>query len=205
MKLPESVNYQTQALWSSSGWATPAAFGACLAKPHSRVILITGEGAHQQTAIEVGNMLRYGVKPVIVVLNNNGYTTGRMLSRNLNEKINDITQINYAKFARIFDGDVWASKVTTSEDFDKALRVTQIMNKLCYIEACVETLDTPSLARELVKTLKSDIHDVKVPETSVNNVYGSIKEIKLTQTEENLEFETVVHKTFNEELEQEEE
>lgn len=205
MKLPESVDYQSQALWNSTGWATSAVFGACLAKPQSRVILITGEGAHMQTAMEVGNMLRYGVKPVIVVVNNKGYTTGRLFSRNLNEQINDVVQVNYAKFARVFEGDVWATKVVTAEDFDKALRVTQIMNKLCYIEACVDTLDTSPLARELVKTLKSNIHDVKVPETSLNNVYSSINDVKLTQTDENCEYETVVHKAFDEDVTQVEE
>ena len=61
MKYPNNTDLNIQALWCSIGWATPAAFGACMAKPDKRVILFTGEGAHQLTAMEVGNMLRYGV------------------------------------------------------------------------------------------------------------------------------------------------
>ena len=70
IKFPEGTDVQFQLLWGSIGWATPAAMGACLAKPESRIVLITGEGAHQITALEIGNMLRLGLKPIIIVINN---------------------------------------------------------------------------------------------------------------------------------------
>ena len=167
------------------------------------MILITGEGSHQQTAMEIGSMLRYGVKPVIVVINNHGYSTDRLFSDNLSGGFNDVMQMNYAKFARCFEGDIWATKVNTAEDFDKALRVTQIMNKLCYIEACIDSLDTSSLTRELIKTLKSKIHDVKIPETNINNIYRSIEEVTLSVPESDSEYQTVVHKAFDENLSEE--
>ena len=151
MKFPNNTELQTQTLWGSIGWATPATLGVCLAKPKSRVILITGEGSHQLTAMEIGNMLRRGVKPIIIVLNNNGYTIERVLSDNPNDKFNDIMQMNYSKFARVFDGDVWSTKVTTAEDFDKALKVTQIMNKMCYIEICTDKMDMPSITRDMAE------------------------------------------------------
>ena len=151
MKFPNNTELQTQTLWGSIGWATPATLGVCLAKPKSRVILITGEGSHQLTAMEIGNMLRRGVKPIIIVLNNNGYTIERVLSDNPNDKFNDIMQMNYSKFARVFEGDVWSTKVTTAEDFDKALKVTQIMNKMCYIEICTDKMDMPSITRDMAE------------------------------------------------------
>ena len=198
MKFPESVELNTQALWSSFGWATAAAFGAGIAKPQSRVILITGEGAHMQTAMEIGSMLRYGLKPIVVVINNNGYTADKLFAGN-SCKHGNVMQVNYAKFARVFDGDAWATKVTTAEDFDKALRVTQIMNKLCYIEACIDSSETSSLTRDLVNALKSKVHNCKIPITNVNNIYSN-SEVSLSQTDSYSEYETVVHKAFNEEL-----
>jgi TPP-dependent 2-oxoacid decarboxylase len=99
--------------------------------------------------MEVGNMCRYGVKPVIIVLNNNGYSIERVLSGTPDEEFNNIMQIDYAKFARSFNGDIWATRVETEDDFDKALRVTQIMDKLCYIEAVVDKSDLPDIAGEL--------------------------------------------------------
>ena len=147
MKYPNNTDLNIQALWCSIGWATPAAFGACMAKPDKRVILFTGEGAHQLTAMEVGNMLRYGVKPVIFVLNNGGYTIERILCNNPENPFNDIVQMDYTKFVRSFKGDVWATRVETKDDFDKALRVTQMMNKLCYIEVVTDNMDMPELIK----------------------------------------------------------
>ena len=203
MKLPESVDFQIQTLWSSAGWATPAALGASLAKPQSRVLLISGEGAHQQTAIELGNMIRCGIKPVIIIINNKGYAAEQLFSNGLNNKISDVTQINYAKFARVFEGDVWATKVDTAEDFDKALRVTQIMNKLCYIEACIDSDDMPSASKEIIRTLKEKFHTAQNKELTSDNVSGSIDDVILQASEEGMEYETVVHKVFSEESNEE--
>ena len=193
MKLPSNVELQTQTLWGSIGWATPATLGVCMAKPNSRVILVTGEGSHQLTAMEIGNMLRRGVKPVIIVLNNKGYTVERVLSNSPDDCFNDIMQMNYSKFARVFEGDVWSSKVTTADDFDKALKVTQIMNKMCYIEICTEAMDMPKLTESLITSLrKNKTAEIQndIEENSKNNYNNKPK---LTNT-----FETVVHKGLQE-------
>ena len=193
MKLPSNVELQTQTLWGSIGWATPATLGVCMAKPNSRVILVTGEGSHQLTAMEIGNMLRRGVKPVIIVLNNKGYTVERVLSNSPDDCFNDIMQMNYSKFARVFEGDVWSTKVTTADDFDKALKVTQIMNKMCYIEVCTEAMDMPKLTESLITSLrKNKTAEIQndIEENSKNN-YNN--QPKLTNT-----FETVVHKGLQE-------
>ena len=197
MKFPNNVDLQTQTLWGSIGWATPATLGACLAKPKSRVILITGEGSHQLTAMEIGNMLRRGIKPIIIVLNNKGYTIERVLSDSPDDKFNDIMQMNYAKFARVFEGDVWSTKVTTAEDFDKALKVTQIMNKLCYIEICTESMDMPKLTEEVIANLKKNTQ--KLANSSMQEQYCNDKKeekevFELKSDDVSFDYETVVHK-----------
>jgi indolepyruvate decarboxylase len=47
--LPKGVTFHNQTLWGSIGWATPAAFGAAVAAPDRRLVLVTGEGSHQLT------------------------------------------------------------------------------------------------------------------------------------------------------------
>jgi len=42
--LPKGARFHNQTLWGAIGWATPAAFGAAVAAPNRRVVLITGEG-----------------------------------------------------------------------------------------------------------------------------------------------------------------
>lgn len=190
MKLPENCELNSQLLWCSIGWAAPAAFGAAVANPKARMIVITGDGAHQISAMEIGSMARYGIKPIIIVINNNGYTIERYLSGTPDNSFNNIMQMDYAKFARSFKYDIWATKVETADDFDKALRVTQIMDKLCYIEAVVDKTDLPEIAEELF----TGIERPKPKITAISNKTSKRKkqenEITISY---NKEYETNVH------------
>jgi len=80
LTLPDGAQLAGQPLWASTGWSVSAALGASLAAPDRRVVLVTGDGALQQTAAELGTLLSQGLAPVIIVLNNGGYTTERVMS-----------------------------------------------------------------------------------------------------------------------------
>lgn len=190
IRFPDNTELHTQTLWGSIGWATPAAFGACIANPNTRVVLITGEGSHQLTAMELGNMMRHGLKPVIIVLNNHGYTIERLLSEKTEDKFNDIMQMNYAKFARVFEGDIWSTKVTTADEFDKALKVTQIMNKLCYIEICTAENDMPELTKNVISDFK-DKSTKSIPEGYCKHA----DEMEFTKPKD-INFGTTVHESL---------
>jgi TPP-dependent 2-oxoacid decarboxylase len=79
LTLPDEAQLIGQPLWASIGWTLPAALGASLAAPDRRVVLIAGDGAMQQTAAELGTLLGQGLAPVIIVLNNGGYTVERAI------------------------------------------------------------------------------------------------------------------------------
>src|SRR5207253_9500079 len=64
LTLRDDVQVHIQMLWGSIGWATGATFGIALADPKRKTILITGEGSHQLTANEIGNMGRYSANPI---------------------------------------------------------------------------------------------------------------------------------------------
>jgi indolepyruvate decarboxylase len=95
--MPKGSTFQNQALWGSIGWATPAAFGAALSAPDRRTILITGEGSHQLTAQEVSQFYRFGLKPIIFVLNNDGYLIERLLCKDPEIDYNNLAQWHYQK------------------------------------------------------------------------------------------------------------
>lgn len=79
LSLPDGAEVVVQPLWGSIGYSLPAAFGAQTASPDRRVILIIGDGAAQLTIQEMGSMLRDGQAPVILLLNNDGYTVERAI------------------------------------------------------------------------------------------------------------------------------
>src|SRR5258708_17946629 len=102
MTVADDGRLHIQMLWGSIGWATGAAFGVALADPNRRTILITGEGSHQLTANEIGNMGRYGAKPIILVLNNGGYMVERALETKPDLAYNDLSKSRYADMPRAF-------------------------------------------------------------------------------------------------------
>ena len=77
--LPEATRMIGQPMWASAGWALPAALGASLAEPSRRVVLITGDGAMQQTAAELGTLLAQGLALVMIVISKGGYATERLI------------------------------------------------------------------------------------------------------------------------------
>lgn len=156
-KLPDNIMVNAQTLWGSIGWATPASFGAGIALKGSnnRVILLTGEGSHQLTATEVSNMMHCGLKPIVIVLNNNGYTIERLLSASPDDKFNDIIQWNYSKLPEVFEGDIISVQAKTDKEFDTALKNTQNNNKMNYIEIFTEKMDIPMISKKILCKIKS--------------------------------------------------
>ena len=79
LTLPDGAQLVSRPLWASIGWGVPAVLGASLAAPDRRVVLVAGDGAMQQAAAELGTLLGQGLAPVIIVLNNGGSTTERVM------------------------------------------------------------------------------------------------------------------------------
>jgi indolepyruvate decarboxylase len=79
LKLPSEASLIVQPLWGSIGFTLPAAYGAQTAAAERRVVLIVGDGAAQLTIQEMGSMLRDKQKPLILLLNNEGYTVERAI------------------------------------------------------------------------------------------------------------------------------
>lgn len=155
-RLPKNTEVNTQTLWGSIGWATPAAFGGQMAAKDRRTILLTGEGSHQLTAMEISNMMHNDLKPIIIVFNNNGYTVERVLSNDPWDFFNDIIQWDYSRLPQVFKGDVWVTQAKTNLEFDNALKQAQIEQKtrMCYIEIFTGQMDLPNLTAKIVENIK---------------------------------------------------
>jgi indolepyruvate decarboxylase len=137
--MPSGSAFHNQTLWGSIGWATPASFGAGLAAPDRRVILITGEGSHQLTAQEICQFYRFGLKPIIFVLNNDGYLIERLLAKNFNSCYNDLAKWNYHKLPEALGCEGWFSaRVTTCGELDSAIKKAESSGTGAYIEVVTD-------------------------------------------------------------------
>lgn len=155
-RLPKNTEVNTQTLWGSIGWATAASFGGQMAVKNRRTILITGEGSHQLTACEISSMMRHNLKPIIIVLNNSGYTIERVLSNSPDDFFNEIAKWDYSKLTKVFEGDSWVVQARTDLEFDNALKQAEIeqKSKLCYIEIFTDKMDLPNLTAKIVENIK---------------------------------------------------
>lgn len=144
MTLADDVRVHIQMLWGSIGWATGATFGIALADPNRRTILFTGEGSHQLTANEIGNMGRYGVKPIVFVLNNDGYLVERALEQNPDWSYNDLAKWRYADVPRALGCADWVTaRVETLGELDTALTTARESESGAYIEVIGGRMDMP--------------------------------------------------------------
>ncbi len=110
-------SFMASAYFATLGFGTPGAVGAQVALPNKRVIGLVGDGAFQMTATELSTAARYGLDPIIIVLNNHGYGTERPL---LEGAFNDIQNWNYSKIPDVIGAGV-GLRVTTEEEFRDAL------------------------------------------------------------------------------------
>ncbi len=144
MTLADGVHVEAQVLWGSIGWATPAAFGAALADPSRRTILITGEGSHQLTANEIGNMGRFGANITVFVLNNGGYLIERALEENPDWTYNNLPAWKYAELPGTLGcADWFTARVETLGELEAAMKAARDHKSGAYIEIIGGRMDMP--------------------------------------------------------------
>ena len=159
MLLPDSVGFQTQTLWGSIGWATPAAEGVCMANKKGRTVLVTGDGSHQLTANEIGVMGRYGLKPIIFVLNNGIYGVENVLSE-IGPSYDDLAKWNYAQIPHAMGCESWFStRVATVAQLDAAIEKANTIDGASYIEVMIP----PSESQPLPLNVQNQIYKTNIP------------------------------------------
>ena len=135
MLLPQGTTYFNQTLWGSIGWATPAALGVALAHPERRTILVTGDGSHQFTANELGSMGRYGIKPIIILLNDGIYAIEEFLEQNRGHVYNGLAPWAYSKLPETMECRGWLTiQIRTIAEFEAALAQATEADTACYLE-----------------------------------------------------------------------
>lgn len=156
LTLPEGAELLVQPLWGSIGYSLPAAFGAQTAAPERRVILITGDGAAQLTIQELGSMLRDGQTPIILLLNNDGYTVERAIHGE-KQRYNDIASWNWTRIPHAFNVSEQAQawRVTQAVQLEEILARLARPQRLTLIEVMLPKADLPELLRTITQALES--------------------------------------------------
>ncbi|AOV98151.1 indole-3-pyruvate decarboxylase [Edwardsiella hoshinae] len=158
--LPPGASFHNQTLWGAIGWATPAALGCALASPTQRTLLLSGEGAHQLTVQEISQFARHGVKPIIFILNNDGYLIERLLCQDGEADYNNLVPWQYAQLPQALGCQGWfCARVTTCEALDEAIRHAEQCDRGAYIEVITGEYVAPPLAEKMHHAMASLYHD----------------------------------------------
>lgn len=156
-RLPQGVTFIGQPLWGSIGYTLPAALGAAVAHPDRRTVLLIGDGAAQLTVQELGTFSREGLSPVIVVVNNDGYTVERAIHGET-APYNDIVSWKWTDVPHALGvTDHLAFRVQTYGELDEALTAAaEHKDRVVFVEVVLPRLEIPRLLVELVQPTSPD-------------------------------------------------
>jgi TPP-dependent 2-oxoacid decarboxylase len=155
LPVSEVRDFLAPAFYASLGFAVPAAIGAQLARPHERPLVLVGDGAFQMTGMELSTCARYGLDPIVVVLNNAGYTTERLI---IDGAFNDIQRWDYSKLPEVI-GAGRAHRVETVGDLDRALTDARRRDgQFVLLDVRLDKLDVSPALRRLGASLQQAAH-----------------------------------------------
>lgn len=142
LHLPDGAGFEIQMQYGSIGWSVGATLGYALAtQGKKRVITVVGDGSFQMTAQEVSTMIRYGLDPIIILVNNGGYTIEVEIH---DGPYNVIKNWKYAELINVLnaeDGKGLGIKVSNEKQLQEALEKAKTHKGLVLIEAILDKDD----------------------------------------------------------------
>jgi indolepyruvate decarboxylase len=149
MLMPEGVIFIGQTFYGSIGYTVGATLGAGMAAKDRRVILFVGDGSFQVTCQDLSTMIRNHLKPVIFLINNDGYTIERMIT---DRPYNDIQPWHYHKLVDVFGGGLGLD-VSTEGELEEALCKVATTDDLIFIEIHTGRFDCPDSLRSAGRSM----------------------------------------------------
>ncbi|KAF2400301.1 pyruvate decarboxylase isoenzyme [Trichodelitschia bisporula] len=155
-RMPSDVRFVSQAYYGSIGYIFAASLGIELSledshhekgTPRGRTVCVTGDGSMALTIQEVGTMISQGLKPVVVVLNNKGYTVERVIHGAL-QPYNTTPKTNYSHLLPLFahpQADQCFHKAVTKEEFVKVFEKAELADPQVthLVELVLDAMDSP--------------------------------------------------------------
>ena len=154
LKIYRHTEFLSPAYYTSMGFAVPAAVGVQVADRRLRPIVLVGDGAFQMTCLELSTAAKLNFNPIVIVLNNKGYTTERFLQEG---PFNDIPNWDYHRLPELI-GRGWGFEVFTEADLEKALKAA-LANQDCYslINVHLQPDDISSALNRLAERMSKSV------------------------------------------------
>jgi TPP-dependent 2-oxoacid decarboxylase len=149
MLMPDGVTFIGQTFYGSIGYTVGATLGASMAAQDRRAVLFVGDGSFQVTGQDLSTMIRNHLKPIIFLINNDGYTIERVIC---DRPYNDIQPWHYHKLVDVFGGGL-GLEVRTEGELEDALGKAVTTDGLVFIEIHTGRLDCPESLRSAGRSM----------------------------------------------------
>ena len=149
IEISSDCKFISPAYYASLGFAVPASIGAQLACPDLRPVVLAGDGSFQMTGMELAAAARYGLSPIVIVLNNHGYGTERPM---LDGAFNDVADWRYSKLPEVM-GTGLGFLIKTERELGEALTEAKSYDGPCILEVLLEKNDISVPLQRLTKNL----------------------------------------------------
>jgi TPP-dependent 2-oxoacid decarboxylase len=143
MLMPEGATFIGQTFYGSIGYTVGATLGAGMAAGDRQVVLFVGDGPFQVTCQDLSTMIRNRLRPVVFLINNDGYTIERVI---VDRPYNDIQPWRYHRLVDVFGGGL-SFDVRTEGELDEALEKAERADGLVFVEVHMDRLDCPESLR----------------------------------------------------------
>ena len=174
LRLPSHGSFAVQMQYGSLGWGIPATVGYSMGLTDSgrqgRLLALIGDGAFQMSPQEVSTLMRYGQKPVVLLMNNSTYLVeNEIVEGDMNDLIEwDYTSLVQAMRGRggrpvqLADGEqrplqvdsrLMAVRVHTAGQLDEALQQATSFDGLVFIEVVLNRDDCNNQLTEWAHSL----------------------------------------------------
>jgi indolepyruvate decarboxylase len=137
--------YLAQGYYASMGFGVPGALGSELGTGQ-RPIVLCGDGAFQMTGPEIAQAPRYGLRPIVVVMNNGGWGIFRPIAER--EDLLTVPNWPYAELARCWGGQGYVAE--TVGEFRDALAAAEKAETFVVIETRVGYHDLSPVSRKYI-------------------------------------------------------
>ena len=149
MRLPEGCRFEIQFQAGSIGWSVPATLGYEMGfTTPTRVIAMIGDGSFQVTAQEVSTMIRYGMRPIIILVNNRGYIIEDAIHQGPYNKIKNWDYAGLMKDWTNDEGRGLGLHAKSAGELTAALTRATTHDGPCLIEVAIDPQDCSADMRE---------------------------------------------------------
>jgi indolepyruvate decarboxylase len=150
-----NTKFLSPAYYASLGFAVPASIGAQLADRTLRALVIVGDGAFQMTGMELSTAIRYGLNPIVVVLNNGIYLTEQLM---LEGAFNNLQPWNYSNIPQVIGGGR-GFHIETEDQFNNAIsEALNFRNSFSILDVHLDRNDRSPALDRLTKNIARRFH-----------------------------------------------